>query len=277
MTNKDMSALHSSTSQQDVEARDHADQGVSTSSKPVLHVISDRQRHQIPLLDALVGAAKGGADVIQIREKKAPASETFELVSQLHTAFTHFDGSNWRPSLFVNDRADIAIASDLSGVHLAAKSLPIGVVSALRHRSQWRGLIGCSVHALDEAKRAEEAGADYVTFGHIFASESHPNLQPRGIQALHRVVDALSIPVVAIGGIDKLNIVPVLETGCSGVAVIGAVLDAADPEAATRSLKLAMQDSSVKPKVAFWPIRFARDSLPSNHQAQLTPQRGWTP
>lgn len=214
----------------------------------VLHVISDRTRHRRPLLETLVLAAKGGADVIQIREKKAPAGETYDVVLQLQEVLK---SQLLKPALFVNDRVDVALSAQLEGVHLAAKSLPLQAVRALRRRAAWSGKIGCSVHSLEEALAAEEFGADYVTFGHIYASESHPGLPPRGVHALRRVVNALSIPVIAIGGIDRTNVDPVLETGCSGIAVIGAILNAEDPLEATRMLKETMARSRHAPKAVF--------------------------
>lgn len=215
----------------------------------VLHVISDRIRHRLPLLEALVESAKGGADVIQVREKKAPASETYALVRQLQRSLSKHGLAS---DIFVNDRVDIAMAASLSGVHLAAKSLPIPVATQLRNQVEWSGYIGCSVHTLDEAMAAEQAGADYVTFGHIFASDSHPGLPPQGLHALRRVVEALTIPVVAIGGIDHTNVDTVLSTACSGIAVIGAVLNADSPLAVTRTLKREIEKSMTLPKVPFW-------------------------
>ncbi|MFD1673910.1 thiamine phosphate synthase [Alicyclobacillus fodiniaquatilis] len=214
----------------------------------VLHVISDRNRRRLPLVDALVEAAKGGADVIQIREKKAPASETYTQVKQLQQ---HLATNGLAARVYVNDRTDIAIATDMDGVHLAAKSLPIETVKALRGRANWHGRIGCSVHHIDEAVQAEKDGADYVTFGHVFASESHPDIPPRGLYALRRIVEALSIPVIAIGGIDHTNVGAVLDTGCSGIAVIGAILDTTDPRGAAEELKAAMARADAHPKVPF--------------------------
>ncbi|MCL6517643.1 thiamine phosphate synthase, partial [Alicyclobacillus sp.] len=189
---------------------------------PVLHVISDRQRHALPLPEALTQAALGGADVLQIREKKAPAAEVYALCLEVRE---RCQAAGVRPQLFVNDRIDVAIALEADGVHLAAKSLPVAVARGLAERSGWKGVIGCSVHSLEEAIAAEASGADYVTFGHVFASESHPGVPPRGLYALRRVVEAVRIPVIAIGGIDPANVAAVLATGCHGVAVIGAVIN----------------------------------------------------
>ncbi len=214
----------------------------------VLCVISDRQNLKIPLSEALCQAAKGGADVIQIRDKKLPASEIFAICSSL---WSKIENLQHAPELFVNDRVDIAIASHLGGVHLAAKSLPIRVAKSVLREANWQGTVGVSVHSLDEAVTAEEHGADYITYGHIFASESHRGEPPRGLSALARIVDAVNIPVIAIGGIQVQNIGPVLSTGCSGVAVIGAVMHQDYPYDAVQKLKEQIYKSTTKPKFLF--------------------------
>lgn len=213
-------------------------------TQAVLHIISDKQRHHLPLVDALVESALGGADVLQIRDKKSPAAETFEL-SQ--TVLTRCRQKNLKPKVLINDRVDIALALPADGVHLAGKSLPASVVRQLRDRASWNGIIGCSIHSFDEALEAAAAGVDYITFGHIYASESHRDVAPRGLRALARIVEAVPLPVIAIGGIDASNVLPVLETGVSGVAVIGAVLGSPDPRRAALTIKEQMLKSSSKP------------------------------
>ena len=190
----------------------------------------------------------GGADIIQIREKKTPARETYLFCQELQSACENHGLS---PGLIINDRIDIAIAANTQGVHLAQKSLPVDVTVQLRQTIHWNGIIGCSIHSFDEALQAYKSGVDYVTFGHVYASESHRGLPPRGIYELARIVSALPIPVIAIGGIDVSNIQSVLSTGCSGVAVIGAILDQDDPKAATTKLKEQIMRSTVRPKVPF--------------------------
>lgn len=218
----------------------------------VLHVISDRLRNRRPIEDVLVASLQGGADCVQIREKRAPARDTLALALDLLRAVSEF---SLEGQVFVNDRLDVAMAADLHGVHLATKSLPVAVAHDLRRRFSWPGVIGCSVHGLQEAMDAESAGADYVTFGHVFPSLSHTDREPQGLGALRRVVENLSIPVIAIGGIDPSNVGSVLETGCSGVAVIGAVLEADSPLRATRDLKRAMAKTDREPKVTFPNLR----------------------
>ncbi len=222
------------------------------TTEAVLHVISDRQRHRLPLFDAMLECANAGADVLQIREKKAPAKETYEFCNDLMAACTN-GGSH--PSFIINDRLDIAVALGAHGVHLAQKSLPVPIATSVRDKFNWHGSIGCSVHSFEEAVEAAKLGADYVTFGHVYASESHRGQPPRGVHELARIVEALEIPVIAIGGIDRSNILHVLSTGCSGIAVIGAVLDQDHPYGATISLKEQIVASSIRPKVAFQSLK----------------------
>lgn len=214
----------------------------------VLHIISDKQRHHLPLLDALAESAAGGADVLQIRDKKSPAAEIFQFSQAVRE---HCQRLGLSPLLLINDRVDIALALPANGVHLAGRSLPATVVRQLRHQSSWPGIIGCSVHSYEEAIAAATSGVDYVTFGHVYASESHRDLPPRGLRELARIVDAISIPVVAIGGIEVNNLAPVLDTGVSGIAVIGSVLSQSDPRRAAYNIKEAMEKSNASPKHPF--------------------------
>ncbi|MHB1629589.1 MAG: thiamine phosphate synthase [Bacilli bacterium] len=211
-------------------------------------MISDQQRHRLPLEQALLQSVLGGADVVQVRQKKAPAAETFAFVRGL---MAQCQEATLAPCIFVNDRLDVAMASHASGVHLAAKSIPVDAARQVRQQARWPGLIGCSVHSLAEAKSAERLGADYVTFGHVFPSLSHSALAPQGIGTLAEIVSQTDIPVIAIGGIDEHNISQVLETGCSGVAVIGAVLQSDDPRRVTSRLLDRIARSAVSPRRRF--------------------------
>ena len=225
--------------------------------RAVLHIISDQQRHYLPLEEALLQSALGGADVLQIRQKRSPASETYALLNRLSSQCraAHVD-----TELFINDRVDVAIAAGVAGVHLATKSLPLEAVQSLRRATGWRGLIGCSVHSLAEAVAAEARGADYVTFGHVFSTKTHEAVPPRGTPTLAETVERLSIPVLAIGGIREENVEQVLETGCSGVAVIGAIMESENPRRATQSLLDRIARSRTAPRVLFPPIYRGGDS-----------------
>ena len=147
-------------------------------------------------------------------------------------------------------------------VHLAAQSLP---VDNAVHLAAGRLLIGRSVHALDEAIAAARDGADYVTFGHVFPTSTHPGLPPRGLAELKAIVEAVDIPVLAIGGITVTNLDQVLSTGCAGVAVISAILSEADPCRAAASLRRALDASVHQPRHQF-PSPQRRPPHAAHHQ-----------
>ena len=150
--------------------------------------------------------------------------------------------------LAINDRLDVALAVGAGGVHLAGQSLP--VAEAVRVAAG-RLLVGRSVHDLEEARRAADDGADYLTFGHVFPTQSHPGVPPRGLAQLAEIVEAVQVPVLAIGGISSANLDQVLATGCAGIAVISAVLADAHPQAAAARLRQALDTSRHRPRRPF--------------------------
>ncbi len=208
---------------------------------PALHVVTDRLESRLPLRAALAAAVRGGVDGIQVREKGHPADVVLEATSEALAA------AGGRAAVLVNDRADVALIARAGGVHLPARSLPPAGVRALLPRTEgW--LLGVSVHSLPEARAAVAAGADYVTFGHIFPTGSKPGLASRGLAALAEVVASVDAPVLAIGGIEPGNVGAVLQTGCAGIAVIRAILGAPDPEAAAAALRAAMARTRARPR-----------------------------
>ncbi len=196
-------------------------------------------------MTAVAAALRGGVNLVQLREKSGPALILYEAAREaIPLARAH------GASVSINDRLDVALAVGADGVHLAGKSIP-----PEEARKLWSGLLGVSVHGLDEARRAVEAGVDYVTFGHVYPTSSKPGMAPRGVRELAKIVDAVEIPVLAIGGIEASNVREVLATGASGVAVISTVIAARDPEHAARELRDAVDESKPSPKHAFRGIR----------------------
>lgn len=138
--------------------------------------------------------------------------------------------------LIVHDRLDVALVTGI-GIQLTTRSIPVDRVR--RRFPELR--IGQSVHSLMEAAAAEQAGADYVMYGHIFETDSKPGIPPRGLHALTQVVDRTAIPVLAIGGINPANVQEVLATGCSGVAVLSGILGQPSPLKAADRFREVMQ------------------------------------
>ncbi|BBL79746.1 hypothetical protein RxyAA322_16000 [Rubrobacter xylanophilus] len=222
-----------------------------------IHLITDRKRARIGLEPAVFAALRGGVDWVQLREKGGPAAGLYE------TALRVIPEARRRGvGVLINDRVDVALAAGADGVHLAARSLPPVVARSLMAEGM---VLGVSVHGLEEAHRAVEAGADYVTFGHVYPTASKPGLPPRGVRELARIVESVEVPVLAVGGIDASNAAEVLSTGASGIAVISAILAAGDPVEAARRLRQAVDSLPHRPRHPMpYPRRGGRDA----HKAQ---------
>ena len=176
--------------------------------------------------DVALAAVEGGAGAVQLRAPELSAAALRPLAQELA-------GPCRRAGVLflVNDRVDVAAAVG-AGAHVGQRDDP----RAARPLLGPRAALGISVSNVEEALAAVAAGADYLGFT-VWATPTKPQATPRGIPGLRAVVDAVDLPVVAIGGIDATNAREVLEAGgASGVAVVSAVGAAADPVAATREL-----------------------------------------
>ncbi len=162
-------------------------------------------------LETIREAVSDGVNLIQIREKQIAARLLFELVSE------SVEAVHGSPALiFVNDRADVAIAAGADGVHLAEKSLAPQVVRIAFGKSL---SIGVSVHSAESARAAADAGANLVLFGPVFDTPGKG--RPQGLEELTRVCRELDpFPVVAIGGIDQDNVSEIMRAGAAGIAAI---------------------------------------------------------
>ncbi|MGQ9598383.1 MAG: thiamine phosphate synthase [Anaerolineae bacterium] len=196
-----------------------------------LYVITDRRAAGSRSILDIVGAAiQGGATVVQLREKEATTRQMIQLGQALHE-LTQRAGI----PLIINDRVDVALAIDAEGVHLGVDDMPVPIARRLLgpHR-----LIGFSPSTLDEACQAEDEGADYLGIGDVYGTPSKPDAgAPIGIEGLSRFVQTVSIPVVAIGGINASNAAATIEAGAAGIAVISAVIGAPDPQKAAQQLR----------------------------------------
>ena len=195
-----------------------------------LYLVTDRGMTQgRDLLWVLQQALDGGVKGIQLREKDLVGRELFFLAEAARKLTQRYHAL-----LLINDRIDIALAVDADGVHLSTASIPIESARALLGRQQ---LLGASTHSLEEAQEAERNGADFVVFGPIyFTPLKAPYGAPQGLAALKKIVEKISLPIYAIGGIKPENIADARRTGVQGVALISAVMSAADPEDVTKSI-----------------------------------------
>jgi thiamine-phosphate pyrophosphorylase len=184
-------------------------------------LVTDRKQcGERPLAEVVDEAIHGGVNVVQLREKDLPASELYAVARQLRGVC----GS--RALLLINDRVDVALISGADGVHLGERSVPVAAARKLLPPSM---LVGRSVHSVNAAREAEQDGADYVLVGTVFASPSHPEVEPAGVGMLESVRSRIGIPVLGIGGITPENVGGCWQAGADGVAVQSAILRADDP------------------------------------------------
>lgn len=167
-------------------------------------------------------AIKGGADLIQLRDKNLPTSELIEIAKKISVLC-----KKAKVLFLVNDRTDVAMVSDADGVHLGQEDIPIKDARKLLGKNK---IIGGTAHNMKEAIACEKAGADYIGFGHIFPTASkHKPDKPKGTAQLEEIVKKIKIPVIAIGGISPQNLGEVKSTKVHGAAFIGSVLKSKDP------------------------------------------------
>jgi thiamine-phosphate pyrophosphorylase len=200
-----------------------------------VYVITDRQAAGgRSMLDVVRSAVQGGASVVQLREKSVSTRDMVELGRALLEVT--------RPAgvpLIVNDRVDVALAIEADGVHVGHDDMPVALARRLLGAGR---ILGASPETLAEAREMEQAGADYLGVGDVYGTPSKADAgAPIGVAGLAEVMRAVTIPVVAIGGITAANAGPVVEAGAAGVAVISAVVGAADPEEAARRLRKAIE------------------------------------
>jgi len=209
---------------------------------PILCYVTDRRslRTTPPqdvtevLLERIAAAAAARIDWIQLREKDLPGKDSAALTREaLHHLKTSSRAET--PRLLVNDRLDVALAEQAGGVHLGETSLPVQEVRRMLQISPAARplldnfLVSVSCHSPEAAKSAASAGADYLFFGPVFATPSKGAFgEPQGLARLAAVCSAVSIPVLAIGGITLENAAACLAHGASGIAAIRLFQDTAD-------------------------------------------------
>jgi thiamine-phosphate pyrophosphorylase len=199
-------------------------------NRPILCYVTDRQGlpaagagPATALLEHVAQAAQAGVDWIQLREKDLEGRFLLDLAVQSVAACgAAVPGAQAPARVLINDRLDVAWAAHAAGVHLAGNSVPAVAVTRWRKQAGRADfLVGVSCHSVEAATQAAAAGADYVFFGPVFATPSKQQFgAPQGVPALERVCRAVSVPVLAIGGITAQNAASCLQAGAAGIAAI---------------------------------------------------------
>src|SRR5215203_2142788 len=196
-----------------------------STDRPALMLVTDRLRAGEALLSIVDVAVDAGVDVVQIREKDLLHAD---LLALAHRIVSIVDG---RASVVVNSDVNVALNLNI-GLHLP-EAAPM-LSDWLAERLNPNALVGRSIHS---PHAGVEKCVDYLLFGHVFKTNSKLGQRPHGLDALTTIAGGTTMPVWAIGGITSDNAASVIEAGASGIAVIGAILDAPDPRTATRTLR----------------------------------------
>lgn len=172
---------------------------------------------------------KAGVEIIQFREKKKGIRSCIEIGRKLRR-LTHKRGV----TLIVNDRVDLAQAIHADGVHIGQEDMPLPIAREILGDEE---IIGVSAETKEQARVAEENGADYLGVGPLFSTSTKEDASaPISLQTLQEISKVVEIPIVGIGGIDASNARKVVKNGADGVAVISAIAKKEDPQKATRRL-----------------------------------------
>lgn len=202
-------------------------------------VVGRKFLRNISVAQAVEEAILGGVTMIQLREKELSTREYYEEALEVKKVTDKFD-----IPLLINDRLDIALAVNASGVHLGQSDMPIEEARKIMGSHK---IIGGTVRSIEQAIRAKEEEADYLGTGAVYPTGSKDDVSRIiGVEELKKIVDAVQIPKVAIGGINSSNAAPVLSTGIEGIAVISAILASDDIRRAAMELNQMINASRAK-------------------------------
>jgi thiamine-phosphate pyrophosphorylase len=193
---------------------------------PTLYVVLDPAvaagRDLGDLLDAVIA---GGCRMVQLRDKAAPSGHLVPLAERLGSRCRQT-----RVTFIVNDRVDLAVAVGADGVHLGQDDLPPRLARPLLRPGM---ILGVSTHSVEQARRAQADGADYVAVGAMFPTRTKADFELVGPALIRAVRPEIRVPLVGIGGITPENVGEVIRAGADGAAVISAVCAARDPAGAS--------------------------------------------
>lgn len=196
----------------------------------LLYAVTDRTWvGKQTLLEQIEDALRGGATLVQLREKNLDEESFIREAIQAKTLCQKYG-----VPLIINDNVEVALKSGADGVHVGIEDAP---VAEIRKRVPADFIIGATCKTVKQAQMAERSGADYMGVGAVFPSPTKTNAIRITNEQLQEIVSAVSIPAVAIGGISHDNILEIKGSKVSGVAVISAIFGAEDIEAATAQLK----------------------------------------
>lgn len=193
-----------------------------------LYLVTDNSDDVEKFLSTIEEAIKGGVTVVQIREKTADTLDFYNLALKVKEITTKYN-----VPLIINDRVDIALAIDADGVHVGQSDMPCDVTRKLIGPDK---ILGVSAATIPEAEKAERDGADYIGTGAVFPTATKDDAPKVTKDELKEIVESISIPVVAIGGINLDNAKELTDTGIAGLSVVSAIMSSDNPKKSSEEL-----------------------------------------
>ena len=202
---------------------------------PTLYLVTNSDgMNEADFLNTIALACEGGVTLVQLREKNLTGREYFDLAIKVKIVTDKYN-----VPLIIDDRTDIALAVNASGVHLGQTDLPIATARAMMGANK---IVGATAKTVEQAKDAEAAGADYLGVGAIYPTKTKVITVLTPIKTLSDIVKTVKIPVIAIGGLNAENLTPLYGSGAKGIAVVRAIMESKTPnETATELLNLAQK------------------------------------
>ena len=195
-----------------------------------VYLVTDhRNKTDEEFLNIIEEAIKGGTTIVQLREKTASTKDFYQLALKVKEITSKYD-----VPLLINDRIDIAIAVDSEGVHIGQDDMPADIARKIIGEDK---ILGVSASTVEEAKKAQEDGADYIGSGAVFPTATKDDADSVSKEELKEIVDSIDIPVVAIGGITLENAESLKDTGIAGFSVVSAIMSADNPKEASQKLR----------------------------------------
>ncbi len=196
----------------------------------LLYAVTDRAwTGKQTLYEQVEAALKGGVTCVQLREKELDETAFLQEAKELCALCRRYG-----VPFLVNDNVEIAIACGADGIHVGQEDLAAGEV---HHRVGDDMILGVSVHTVEEACQAVRDGADYLGLGAVFPTSTKTDVEQMPNETLRAICDAVDVPIVAIGGINRGNILRLAGSGVDGVALVSAIFSAEDIEGTCRELR----------------------------------------
>ena len=193
-----------------------------------LYLVTDNSDDVEKFLKTIEEGIKGGVSVVQIREKTADTLDFYNLALKVKEITTKYN-----VPLIINDRVDVALAIDADGVHVGQSDMPCNVTRRLIGEDK---ILGVSAATIEEAKKAQRDGADYIGTGAVFPTQTKKDADSVTKQQLKEIVESIDIPVVAIGGITLENAIELKDTGIPGLSVVSAIMSSDNPKKSSEKL-----------------------------------------